>query len=85
MSLSLGQSESYINKIENVRTMPSIQVFFYICDYFNITPAFFFDEEVNTSFVLNELVDNLSKLDDDILNHLLQIVKAMNMHNQNNH
>ena len=38
MSLSLGQSESYINKIENRRTLPSMTGFFYICDYFHITP-----------------------------------------------
>ena len=31
MSLSLGQSESYINKIENRRTLPSLSGFFYIC------------------------------------------------------
>ena len=43
MSLSLGQSESYINKIENKRTLPSFSGFIYICEYFNITPAEFFD------------------------------------------
>lgn len=38
MSLSLGQSESYINRIENGKMLPSMTVFFYICDYFGITP-----------------------------------------------
>lgn len=42
MSLSLGQSESYINKIENRRTLPSMTGFFYICEYLNITPSEFF-------------------------------------------
>ena len=32
MSLSLGQCESYINKIENHKSLPSMNVFFYICD-----------------------------------------------------
>ena len=32
MSLSLGQSESYINKIENKRTLPSVTGLFYICE-----------------------------------------------------
>ena len=41
MSLSLGQSESYINKIENRRTMPSMNGLFYICDYFGITGRVF--------------------------------------------
>ena len=43
MSLSLGQSESYINKIENKRTLPSMMGFLYICEYFHITPSEFFD------------------------------------------
>ena len=30
MSLSLGQSESYINKIENRRTLPSMTGFLYL-------------------------------------------------------
>ena len=38
MSLSLGQSQSYINKIENGMTFPSMQNFFYICEYLGISP-----------------------------------------------
>ena len=44
MSLALGQNESYINRIENRLAFPSMQVFFYICEYFQITPQEFFDE-----------------------------------------
>lgn len=42
MSLSLGQSESYINRIENQKMLPSMTVFFYICEYFEISPHDFF-------------------------------------------
>ena len=42
MSLSLGQSASYINRIENGKMLPSMGGFFKICDYLSITPAFFF-------------------------------------------
>lgn len=38
MSLSLGQCESYINKIENQKSLPSMNVFFYICDFLDIHP-----------------------------------------------
>lgn len=44
MSLSLGQNVSYINKIENGKALPSLEMLFYICDYFGITPQEFFDE-----------------------------------------
>ena len=47
MSLSLGQSESYINKIENRRTLPSLTGFIYICEYFEITPQEFFNTDIS--------------------------------------
>jgi len=42
MSLSLGQSASYINRIENGKMLPSMGGFFKICDYLSITPQSFF-------------------------------------------
>lgn len=56
MSLSLGQSESYINKIENHKSLPSLTGFFYICEYFGITPKEFFDYDVENPKASNELL-----------------------------
>ena len=78
MSLSLGQSESYINKIENKRTLPSLSGFIYICEYFNITPQEFFDES-NASPQLNkELTEEFKKLSATHAEHILQIIKDLN-------
>lgn len=33
MSLSLGQNAGYINDIESGKTLPSMMLFFYICEY----------------------------------------------------
>ena len=44
MSLSLGQANNYINNIENKKSLPSMQAFFYICEYLGVTPLEFFDE-----------------------------------------
>ena len=44
MSLSLGQANNYINNVENKKTLPSMQSFFYICEYLGVTPQEFFDE-----------------------------------------
>lgn len=41
MSLSLGQNAGYINNIENGHNLPSMTVFFYICEYLGITPKEF--------------------------------------------
>ena len=45
MSLAIGQNESYINRIENGKSLPSMQAFFYICEYLKVTPHEFFATE----------------------------------------
>lgn len=75
MSLSLGQSENYINKIESRRALPSLKVFFYICEYFGITPKEFFDFDNSNPKILQELTDELCKLDYKETIHILDIVK----------
>lgn len=74
MSLSLGQSESYINKIENRRTLPSFMGFIYICEYFGITPEEFFGSDSSPQKT-NELMEEMKKLTPDQTEHILQIVK----------
>lgn len=74
MSLSLGQSESYINKIENKRTLPSFMGFLYICEYFEITPEEFFSDDSSPQKT-NELLAEIKKLTPDQTKHILQVVK----------
>lgn len=80
MSLSLGQSESYINKIENRRTLPSMSGFFYICEYFGITPREFFDFEIATPRETKELVCEIEKLSAKQIEHILAVVKDISEH-----
>lgn len=75
MSLSLGQSDSYINQIENRKSLPSLTVFFYICEYFKITPKEFFDYENENPIISRELADEIRKLDYKETIHVLDIVK----------
>lgn len=78
MSLSLGQSESYINKIENGRTMPSMSGFFFICEYFGIEPRDFFDPHANSPQTTNSITSELAKLPPQYAEHVLQLVKDLN-------
>lgn len=78
MSLSLGQSESYINKIENKHTLPSFTGFIYICEYFNITPQEFFNTNAPSPQRTKELISELEKLPPKYTDHILQIVKDLN-------
>ena len=77
MSLSLGQSESYINKIENRRTMPSMAGFFYICEYLGIKPQQFFDSETISPTKAAEIMQEVGKLPSDKADHILQVIKDL--------
>lgn len=77
MSLSLGQSESYINKIENKRTMPSMTGFFYICEYLGIEPQEFFDTKTISPAKAAEIMKEIGKLSSDKADHILQVIKDL--------
>lgn len=77
MSLTLGQSESYINTIENKKSLPSMTVFLYICEYFGITPQEFFDVANTNPETLKELIENLKRLDKKALSHIAGLAKEL--------
>lgn len=77
MSLSLGQSESYINKIENKRTMPSMTGFFYICEYLGIEPKEFFDTKTISPTKAADIIQELGKLSPNKAEHILQVIKDL--------
>ena len=77
MSLSLGQSAGYINNIENKKNLPSMTVFFYICEYLNVTPHEFFDFDVKSPQQLNEINSYLKQLNSEQINNLVPIIKDL--------
>lgn len=77
MSLSLGQSESYINRIENRQMLPSMTVFFYICEYFHMSPKEFFNDGLENSLNSLELLHNLQSISEEERMHIAAIVKAL--------
>jgi transcriptional regulator with XRE-family HTH domain len=77
MSLSLGQNRNYINQIENQKALPSMQGFFYICEYLKVTPVEFFEMGNDNPALLNELIAEAKHLDDTALTHLLGVVREM--------
>lgn len=64
MSLAIGQNPSYINRIENGLTYPSMQVFFYICEYLGVTPAEFFDGGNSAPALRRELHGAVDRLNE---------------------
>ena len=62
MSLSLGQNPGYINNIESGKALPSMSNFFYICEYFGITPKEFFDFDNPAPERIGRIIEELKGL-----------------------
>ena len=77
MSLSLGQSAGYINNIENGVNLPSMAMFFYICDYLEVTPEEFFAAELTDPVRLRTLAGSLRRLSSRQLEPLAQLAQEM--------
>ena len=73
MSLSLGQSAGYINNIENGVNLPSMDMFFYICDYLGVSPEEFFRVETADPVRLRTLCEKMQRLN----NHQLELVEQL--------
>ena len=76
MSLALGQNESYINRIENCLSFPSMQSFFYICEYLDVSPAEFFDPGDADPSARREILDALRVLDARQLEIVLSVIRG---------
>ena len=77
MSLALGQSPGYINNIENGVSLPSMSMFFYICDYLGVSPAEFFTPELSDPVALQALTGELRRLNSHQLLLLTQLAQEM--------
>lgn len=57
MSLDIRQNDSYINRLENTKALPSMQAFFYICKYLKILPKDFFNTDEQHPAKINEILE----------------------------
>lgn len=75
MSLSLGQGAGYVNNIECGKNLPSMAMFFEICEYLNVSPEEFFSYSgMRSSVEIAMIADTLSSEDQDLL---LEIVERL--------
>lgn len=77
MSYDLGHSRGYVHNISSGKTLPSMTEFFAICEYFNLSPAEFFDEKVTNPQLHKELVEMLELLSEEDLHLTATNVKRL--------
>lgn len=75
MSRDLGHSRNYIRNITSGQALPAMGEFLYICDYLNVTPSAFFDEETENPALLQKAVDEMRTLPDKDILSLLALIE----------
>lgn len=77
MSYDLGHSRGYINNISSGKTLPSMTEFFAICDYFEISPAEFFDAKTENPKLFRTAAELLEQLDQEDLELTITNLKRL--------
>lgn len=80
MSLSIGQNPGYINNIETGKSKPSLDGFFFICEYLGITPYEFFDTDSSDPSKIDAVMKDMKKLNDHQLDMIASLVKELAKH-----
>lgn len=78
LSLNLGHSKGYIQSISSGKVLPSMESFLDICDYFNISPAEFFDPTISNPTLHQKVVNEIKELSEDDLLLLLLVLTRFN-------
>ena len=76
MSYDLGHSRGYINNITSGKSLPSLNEFFSICDYFEITAVEFFDQQQKNPELVNKALSKFKLLNDS------DMILVLGIHNR---
>lgn len=78
MSMDLGHSKSYIQSISSGKSLPSLPELLYICDYFDIEPAEFFDLNIEEPKSIKDILTESKKLNSEDLKLILNLITRLN-------
>lgn len=77
MSYDLGRSRGYVYNISSGKALPPMKEFLAICDYFEITPQQFFDDNTQNPELIQKALNGMRQLDEDDLLILLSLINRM--------
>ena len=77
MSYDLEHSRSYIYNISSGKSLPPMSEFFAICDYFELTPAEFFDNGLKEPDLIKMAVDGLKVLEEKDILVILSLINRL--------
>ena len=77
MSLDLGHARSYIHGIVCGRTLPSMTEFLSICDYFEISPEYFFKDAKADGVQLTRLLNYAQQVSEKDLSLIAELAESL--------
>ncbi len=77
LSLELGMSSEYINQLESGKLTPSIDFLINFCNYFEISLSDFFDCGNKYPTKIKQIVECLSKLNNDEFNLVCNLIELL--------
>ncbi|MBQ1343904.1 MAG: helix-turn-helix transcriptional regulator [Firmicutes bacterium] len=77
MSYDLGHSRGYIYNISSGKALPPLKEFFAICDYLEVTPQQFFDEENRQPELIQKAVAGMKQLNESDMLMLLSLINRL--------
>ena len=78
LSLDLDHNRTYIQSISSGKALPSMKEFLKICEYFELTPAQFFDDSFHNSDLINKALDGMKGLDYNDMILLIRLIERLN-------
>lgn len=77
MSYDLGHSRGYVHNISSGKALPPLKEFFAICEYFDLTPQEFFDEQTQNPELIQKAIGGMQKLGEKDLLMLLGLINRL--------
>lgn len=77
MSYDLGHSRGYVYNISSGKALPPLKEFLAICEYFEITPQEFFDEENSCPELLCKATAGFRNLDEEDQKLILSMIERL--------
>lgn len=77
MSYDLGHSRGYVYNISSGKALPPLKEFLAICDYFELTPQQFFDENMTHPELVQKVINELYKLSEEDILMLLGFINRL--------
>lgn len=77
MSYDLGHSRGYVYNISSGKALPPMKEFLAICEYLDITPQAFFDENTDNPELIQEALEGMKQLNEKDMLMLLGLINRL--------